>query len=395
MGIMLKRYPPVASDLPRGAVVAARKSRQPIDDCLKDVAEYLGARYLFPVNSGRTALYLIMKASLAPGSKVVLPGYTCYTVAAAVVKAGMVPVLSDSDPADLGYDLDALRKTLRQHPEVKAIVACHLFGIAVNLDEIRKLAGTEVLIIDDAAQGYGLKAGGRFLGLGANAGFFSFGRGKNLSLVGGGLSVTNSDFLGEKITALCGTELIPARSTRKEWLMALAYNPATHPVWFNILSRLPGVTLGISRFDPGFEIAGVSEFKIQLLHALLRQAETENEKRLRVAQRYRELLEGNVRVSIPRSRIDGNPGTLRFPVLVKDAGHREKILSEGIGRGWGLTGMYPTALNAIPQLPQLANDKLTGAEMIAQSIITLPTHRFLQAANGPSRLVEKIAELFR
>ncbi|MDD4052113.1 MAG: DegT/DnrJ/EryC1/StrS family aminotransferase [candidate division Zixibacteria bacterium] len=391
---MLKRYPPVASDLPRSAVAAARKSKQPIDDCLKDVAQYLGARYLFPVNSGRTALYLILKASLAPGSKVILPGYTCYTVAAAVVKAGMVPVLSDSDPADLGYDLDALRKTLRQHPDVRAIVVCHLFGIAVNLNEIRKLAGTEILIIDDAAQGYGLKNGDRFLGLGGHAGFFSFGRGKNLSLVGGGLLATNNDFLGEKITALCETELSPAASTRKEWFMALAYNPATHPVWFNILSRLPGVTLGVSRFNPEFEVAEASAFKVRLLREVYRLAEKENEKRLQVAKKYQGLLEGNVRVSIPRSRIDGNPGTLRFPVLVKDPGQREKILREGVGRGWGLSAMYPTALNGIPQLPQPADDKLTGAEMIARSIITLPTHRFLQTANGPSRLVEKIAGLF-
>lgn len=395
MGITLKRYPPVASDLPRRAVAAARKSMQPIDDCLTDVAEYLGARYLFPVNSGRTALYLILKASLAPGSKVILPGYTCYTVAAAAVRAGMTPVLSDSDPADLAYDLDALRKTIRQHPNVRAIVVCHLFGIAVNADEIRKLAGSEVLIIDDAAQAYGLKAGGRFLGLGGDAGFFSFGRGKNQSLVGGGLLATNIDFLGEKITALGETELVPTAFTRKEWLLALAYNPATHPVWFNILSRLPGISLGVSRFNPEFEIAEASGFKVRLLREVYRLAEKENENRLLVARRYRELLEGNVRISIPQSRIDGNSGTLRLPVLVKEPGHREEILRKAIGRGWGISGMYPTALNGIPQLPQLPDTKLPGAEMIARSIVTLPTHRFLQTPNGPSHLVEKIAGLFR
>lgn len=394
MGIILKKYPPVASDLPPGAVQSAWRSRESIDDCLKDIAKYLGARYLFPVNSGRTALYLVLKASLAPGSKVILPGYTCYTVAAAVVRAGMTPVLSDSDPVDLGYDLDSLRKTVQQHPDVKAIVVCHLFGIAVNVDEIKKLVGSEVLIIDDAAQAYGLEAGGRFLGLGGQAGFFSFGRGKNLSLVGGGLLATNNDFLGEKITALSESELPPAKSTRMEWFKALAYNRATHPVWFNILSRLPGITLGISRFDPGFEIAQASDFKVRLLNAVYRQTETENEKRLQVARKYLECLEGNVRLSIPRSRIDNRPGTLRFPVLVKDPGRREEIIRQGNGRGWGFSGMYPTALNGIPQLPQLVETSLTGAEMIAQSLITLPTHRFMLAAEGPSHLVEKIAGLF-
>jgi perosamine synthetase len=394
MGFALKKYPPVASDLPCRAVMAAGRSRLTADECLKYIAEYLGSRYLFPVNSGRTALYLILKASLAPGSKVILPGYTCYTVAAAVVKAGMTPILSDSDPADLGYDLDALRRTIQQNPDIKAVAVCHLFGIAIDIDEIKKIVGPEVLVIDDAAQGYGIKAGGRFLGLGGQAGFFSFGRGKNLSLVGGGLLVTNNDFLGEKITTLCETELAPAGSTRKEWLTALAYNPATHPIWFNILSRLPGITLGASRFNPEFEVAEASAFKIRLFHEVYRLTEKENERRLQVARRYLELLAGNVGVSVPRSRIDGSPGTLRFPVLVKDPGNREKILREGIGRGWGLSGMYPTALNGIPQLPQSATCKLTGAETIARSIITLPTHRFMRSADRPSRTVEKIAGLF-
>ncbi|NMC43892.1 MAG: DegT/DnrJ/EryC1/StrS aminotransferase family protein [candidate division Zixibacteria bacterium] len=394
MAITFKKYPPVASDLPPRAVMAARRSKLTSDECLKEVAEYLGARYLFPVNSGRTALYLILKAALAPGSKVVLPGYTCYTVAAAVIKAGMMPVLCDSDPADLGYDLDALRKTIHQHPNIKAVVVCHLFGIAVDIDAIRGIVGSETLIVDDAAQGYGIKAKGRFLGLGGNIGFFSFGRGKNLSLVGGGLLATNNDFLGEKITALSEAELPGAESTGKEWLMALAYNPATHPFWFNILSRLPGITLGVSRFDPEFPTAETSMYKIRLLHEVFRMAEAENENRLRVARRYMELLQGRANVALPRSRVDGNPGTLRFPVLVANVGRREEILRQGSRRGWGLSGMYPTALNRIPRLSQESAANLPGAEAIARSIVTLPTHRFVQRAGTPAGIVERIAGLF-
>lgn len=393
MGLALIKYPPVASNLPAGAVMAAKRSKRTADECLRDVAEYLGARYLFAVNSGRTALYLILKASLAPGSKVILPGYTCYTVAAAVVKAGMTPILSDSDPADVGYDLDALARTIRGHPEAKAVVVCHLFGLAIDMEKISAIVGSERLIIDDAAQGYGIHAEGRLLGMGGNAGFFSFGRGKNMSLVGGGLLATNNDFLGDKITALYESELRPAASTGKEWLMALAYNPATHPFWFNLLSRLPGITLGISRFDPAFATASASPFRMRLLHETFRLAERENENRLVAARRYMELLAGKPGISIPRSRVDGHPGTLRFPVLVDDPAHREEILRRAAGRGWGLSGMYPTALNGIPQWPQGSGFGLPGAEAIARSIVTLPTHRFVQTAGKPSNVIEKIAGL--
>jgi dTDP-4-amino-4,6-dideoxygalactose transaminase len=394
MAIRLKKYPPVASDLPFREVMAARRSSKTVEECLSEVGSYLDVRHLFPVSSGRAAIYLILKAMLPPGSKVILPGYTCYTLAAAVVRAEMIPILSDSDPADLGYDLNELQKTLNNHPNAKAIVACHLFGIAVDIKAIRTMTGPDVLIIDDAAQGYGIKINGKFLGTGGDVGFYSFGRGKNLSLVGGGLLVSDDDLIADKIEKVIKEEIPTGTKSSDGMMKAALYNFAIRPLCFNIISRLPGITLGRSQYHPGFAISGLPDFKKRLLYQIHRTAEKMNAARMNISQKYLELLGGNDSLSIPRSRMDNQPGSLRFPVLVKNERKRLEILAEGRRRGWGLSGMYPTTLNKIAGLPQLTELKLNGSECIARSIITLPTHRHIQSADKDCGIVNMIAGLF-
>jgi dTDP-4-amino-4,6-dideoxygalactose transaminase len=361
---------------------------------MAELGAYLGIRHLFAFNSGRTALYAVLKSALAPRSKVILPGYTCYTVAAAVTKAGMTPILSDNNHIDLGYDLDELRRTLTAHPDCEAIVVCHLFGIVQDIEAIRKIVGSEILIIDDAAQAFGIQAGGKWLGTGGHAGFYSFGRGKNLSLVGGGLLVTNTTFLAERLRAAVKDEFPTPKSSFAELLRATAYNFAVRPSVFGFISRLPGTEIGRSEFDPQFDAAGLSCFKIRLLQRIYKQAEILNAERREVSRRYLACLEGNSMLTIPRSSLNREPGNLRFVVLVGDQDKRTRILTEAKRRGWGLTAMYPSTLAGVIPRYDAPEFRLKGSEHIARSIITLPTHRQILKADAKGKLIDHIAELF-
>jgi perosamine synthetase len=391
----LRKYTPVASDLRVCETMAARWSSMPLTDCLNEIGNYLGVRHIFPVASGRVALYAILKAALPSGSKVVLPGYTCYTVAAAVVRAGMTPILSDSSRDDLGYDIEGLKKTLETNDDIRAVVVCHLFGIALDIDEIKRLAGPEVIVVDDAAQAFGIKAINTFLGTGGKAGFYSFGRGKNLSMVGGGLIVTDDDDLAARIKSLFDSEFKLAGGGGAEWLKAASYNCLTRPMIFNLISRLPGLHLGKSVYNPNFDLRRLSNFKIHLLHRIFGTGEKLNADRLEISMKYLSLLDGKQGISIPRSQIDGHPGTLRLPLLIDDPAQRTEILNRSIKSGWGLSTMYPTPLNQIKELPQLARFHLENSEYIARSFITLPTHRHIQRAERTNGIVEKIAGLVR
>lgn len=388
-----RKFPPVASDLPLSVVRKALFSRRPVTDCLEEIARYLGVKRLIPVNSGRTALFVILKSLLPEGSKILLPGYTCYTVAASVVKAGMVPILVDSDPEDLGYNLDSLKKNLARYPDAEAILVSHLFGIPVNIDQIRNIVGSKMLIIDDAAQGYGIKNDDRFLGTAGDCGFYSFGRGKNLALGGGGLIVTNNNSDGKKISDYVSSFLDRGTLGMKGMVSIAAYNFATSPVLFNIMSRLPGIELAKNQFTIQFETATAPAFMTRLLYRMYDKAEIQNRNRLEISARYMELLGSNDSLSIPRSRLNGQPGCLRFPILMKDASKKQAILKKEIARQLGLSAMYPRSLNRVDRLSSISSTDLKGAEYIARSIITLPTHRFIRAYDRQRGLTETIAGL--
>ena len=388
-----RKFPPVASDLPLSAVRNALFSRRSVSDCLEEIASYIGVKTLIPVNSGRTALFVLLKSLLPEGARVILPGYTCYTVAASVIKAGMVPILVDSDPEDLGYNLDSLKKNLARYPDTEAILISHLFGIPVNIDQIRNIVGSQILIIDDAAQGYGIKNDDRFLGTAGDCGFYSFGRGKNLALGGGGLIVTNNNSASEKINDYILSFLDRGTLGIKGMVSIAAYNFATGPVLFNIMSRLPGIELAKNEFNIQFKTATAPAFMTKLLYQMHDKAEIQNQSRLEISARYMELLESNDSLSIPRSRLNGQPGCLRFPILMKDAVKKHAILKKEMARQLGLSAMYPRSLNHIDRLSSISSTDLKGAEYIAESIITLPTHRFIRAYDQQGGLTETIAGL--
>lgn len=395
MTFRLKTYPPVAADIPFGDIMAARRSRESIVSCLQRLGDFLQVSHLFPLNSGRAALYVILKSAFPPGTKIILPGYTCYTVPAAVVKARMTPVISDSDPNDLGYNLNAFEATLAGHPDAKAVVACHLFGIALDIDAIRAIAGPEMMIIDDAAQAFGIRNGGRYLGTGGDVGFYSFGRGKNLSLVGGGLIVTDNDTIADNIAGMIDEHIAHNAVSGSGLIQTLFYNFAVRPSVFNLVSHLPGTNLGRSEYKPDFDVAGLAIEKVRLLARIYSRIDGLNSHRAETADRYMELLDAAEGITIPRSRLTGHPGNLRFPVLIHDPARRAEILRKAKRRGWGVTAMYPTALNAIPDLAGYAAGDLKNAEQIAASIITLPTHRHMQTADNEYGLIGEIAGLVR
>jgi len=391
----LKTYPPVAADIPIRDVIAAWRSGEPAEACLGQVREALRVKHLFAVNSGRAGLYLILKMMLPEGSKVILPGYTCYTVPAAVVKAGMTPVISDSDPHDLGYNLEALLKTVESHPDVKAIVVCHLFGIGLDIEVIRKIVSPDTMIIDDAAQAFGIKINERYLGTNGDAGFYSFGRGKNLSLVGGGLIVTDDDTIADKINNVMDEYVANDAVSGADLIKALTYNTATAPSMFNLLSRLPGMHLGRSVYKPEFEVAGMAIERLRLLariHGLIGEMNRDRDK---IADRYMELLDSVPGISLPRSYLNDRPGSLRFPVLVDDPARRADILAKSRRLGYGISPMYPTALNAVSDLVEYVDGDLEGSIRIASSILTLPTHKYLRSADNNFDAVDQIAGLLR
>ena len=129
-------------------------------------------------------------------NEVIVPSYTCYSVAASVVKAGLRIRIVDIDPATLGYAAPELESA--DFSRVLAIVATNLYGLPNDLPALARLARARgVFLIDDAAQAMGASIGGRPSGTWGDAGLFSFDKGKNVSAIDGGVVVVNSGALAE------------------------------------------------------------------------------------------------------------------------------------------------------------------------------------------------------
>src|SRR5580700_2083909 len=116
--------------------------------------------------------------------EVILPAYACPDLVAAAVYTGVRPTLADVDAADPGFNLTSLQMMLS--PNTIGVVAVNFLGIQERLPELRNLlkAWPAAALIEDDAQWYPEKTGGA--GLQGDLVCLSFGRGKPVSLLGGG-----------------------------------------------------------------------------------------------------------------------------------------------------------------------------------------------------------------
>ena len=171
------------------------------------IREDFGVSHAFLVSSGTAALTITLMALKARACRkgvrrndVVIPAYTCFSVPAAVVKAGLRPVLCDVDSTSFDYDHDQLERTLNDR--TLCVVAHHLFGFPAAMSRLRTLCRAHgVVLVEDAAQAMGAESDGRRLGTLGDVGLFSLGRGKNITCGGGGIIVTSSGPIAEAIAA--------------------------------------------------------------------------------------------------------------------------------------------------------------------------------------------------
>ena len=153
-------------------------------------AEYVGVRHCVGVANGTDALAIALRAvGVKPGDDVVLPSFTFYATAEAVVTIGARPVFCDIDPATFCLTAETVEAAMTSR--TRAIVAVHLFGNVAPMDELERFG---VPLVEDAAQAAGATYRGRRAGALGSAATFSFYPSKNLPCLGdGGAVVTDDD----------------------------------------------------------------------------------------------------------------------------------------------------------------------------------------------------------
>jgi perosamine synthetase len=352
-------------------IFLGRQYQQLLEETLKD---YFGVKHVFLVSSGKAAFTLILNAlkSLSPEkTQVLIPAYTCFSVPSAIVKAGLDIALCDLSNTSYDLDYGLFEKTINK--KTLCVVPNHLFGMPADMDRIKGICGTHgIYVVEDAAQAMGGTYKGRRLGTIGDVGFFSFGRGKNITCGSGGLIITNSDAIASEIekeySVLEKPRLLEAFV---ELFKVVVFAIFIHPSLYWFPSGLPFLRLGETFFYRDFPMQRFSGIKAGLLKNWKKHLEYSNHIRKENAEYFQKAVGLDVCT-------DFSVPFLRLPLIVDNREMRDSIYILADKKGLGISCMYPTAVNRIDEIRNIFGDKtFPRADNIANGVLTLPTHQYL------------------
>ena len=312
------------------------------------VAEFLGVQHAVAVNSGSSAMFLILKAlGIGPGDEVIVQSSGFVTLAEAVANAGARPRFIDVELDTYNINTALLDAVLT--PQTKAIVPAHTYGHPACMDKILDFARQFALdVIEDCCHAFGAQYRHQYVGALGTAGFLSF-AGKGISVCGlGGMILTNDDQLAEEVRLLRDHGRPRSADGQRFYeITRIGYN-----------LRLSELHAAIGR--------------VQLGHL-----DEWNERRRNNAEAYNRIFEEqDLPIVCPRTLPDMVHAFLHYTIRVP-SDHRDSLKVYLAERGIQTSILYPIAQHLLPPYRQMLNhqpgDFACSEEMIEQ-ILSLPNH---------------------
>jgi len=166
------------------------------------VAEYVGAKYAVSFNSGTSALHALLLAyEFGKSDEIIVPSFTFISTANSPLFVGAKPVFADIEEKTYGLEPDDVRDKITQN--TKAIMPVHVGGCPCMIKEIKDIADeNDILLIEDAAESLGSNINGKMVGTYGDAAMYSFCGPKVITTGEGGVIVTESKDIYEKLKLL-------------------------------------------------------------------------------------------------------------------------------------------------------------------------------------------------
>ncbi|MCW8107251.1 DegT/DnrJ/EryC1/StrS family aminotransferase [Alteromonas ponticola] len=370
----LKQLPPVGTPVHTGS---RNISAEPL------TIQFNGFLHTF-LQSGTAALALaltqLVKRADNVNRNVIIPGYGCPDLVAACEFAGVQAVSVDFDPNLYQYDLTQIEKL---DGSLLAVICPSLLGISMPIKCLREILSDDVFIIEDNAQwfpeheqaaqrvenlrqlgSYQLPTDTQY------ADFFitSFGRGKPVNLMGGGLLAWQSRyqdwFEGYQLNDVKTKHL---KVDIKTQLKARLFNIVCHPIPYGLLARIPALKLGVTAYHKLDKITDMEREKVSL-------AGTAIQHYLSQPQHISELLKKNLPLAWPQQA--ENKRLLRLPLLASSKEVRDAIVTQCNAHGLGASVMYEKPLIDIENVRDKVSTPFPTpiAEKVANGFFTLPLH---------------------
>lgn len=348
---------PLIGQEEKDAVLAVLESGQlaqgrVVADFEQAFAELCGVPEAVAVANGTAALHLALLAhGIGPGDEVITTPFSFIATANSILFTGARPVFADIDPASYTIDVEHAASLIT--PRTKAIMPVHLYGQPADMGPLMELAAQHGLaVIEDAAQAHAARYAGRPVGSFAT-GCFSFYPTKNMTSGEGGMVTTADPALAERLRMLRQHGM-----NRQYFHESLGYNLRLTDLQAAVgLAQLP-------------KLAGWTA---------ARQAN---------AAYYSARLPADV---APATRSGSehvfHQYTLRVP------GDRERAVALLAERGVQARVYYPLCIHQQPLYRQLGyTDRLPQAEAAAHSVLSIPVHPALTAAER-AQVAEAVVEV--
>jgi dTDP-4-amino-4,6-dideoxygalactose transaminase len=172
----------------------------------KGFAAAHGCKHAIAVANGTVSLRIgLLAAGLRAEDEVIVPPYTFFSTASAVVEANMVPVFADIALDTFNLEPAAVEAAIT--PRTRALIPVHFAGQVAEMDVLMGIARKHKLFVfEDAAHAHGATYKGQPAGSLGHLASFSFQSSKNLTAGEGGILTTNDDKLAERCRAIrnCG-----------------------------------------------------------------------------------------------------------------------------------------------------------------------------------------------
>lgn len=311
--------------------------------------------------------------SLSGRRKVVIPAYTCYSVPSAIAKAGLAIAPCDLRCETMDFDWNQLEPLLDD--DTLCVVPTHLFGIPSDVERVRRLCeGKGIYVVEDAAQGLGVEAGGNRLGSLGDVSFFSLGRGKHITCGTGGVVATRSEEISRALRIVYQEVAAePAGNVALSIVSVLLMTIFLRPGLYWLPEGMPILGLGESRYYKDFPVFRLSRFQAGLLRRWRETLAAFNLAREATGKYYRSALQLEGAMGI----YSGDVPYLRFPVFFREDEERAGKTPEY--GALGVRRMYPDSVNHIAELrDRFAGRSFGNSEKIARTLWTLPTHTLLR-----------------
>lgn len=327
----------------------------------KWIQNNLNQEQMLGVASGTDALEIAMRSiNISSGDYVAIPSHTAYATAASVLRIGANPVFIDINDYNFTICPDSLKNTLNKHPNIKAVIAVHLYGGSCKIDKIHEICNElQIPLIEDCAQACGTKYLNQSVGTFGNLSTFSFYPTKNLAALGDG---------GALLINKIDSNILDLRSLR-----IYGWNSQREATRFGVNSRL-------------------DELQAILLTEKLKDLEIRIFQRREIAKLYQKLLKPLIGISdlisLPENQ-DNETHSYHLYVIRVNHKKRNFIKEHCIKNNIPVSIHYPKAIHQNLFFSDIKS-YLPNTEKIVKEILTLPLSPYMQFSD-----VHKVVETLR